>query len=95
MASDAQLIELQQTLYSSRNPTRRWLHTTRRTLIIEAIQRAAQKSVNERALEVGFGSGVYCRCSLGCCIKKSRPATLRRDTIGSEAHVRKRIVISV
>jgi SAM-dependent methyltransferase len=59
MPSEAQLIELQQTLYSSRNPTRRWLHSTRRSLIIDAVQRSAERTSKLRALEVGFGSGVY------------------------------------
>jgi 2-polyprenyl-3-methyl-5-hydroxy-6-metoxy-1,4-benzoquinol methylase len=53
-----QLVELQQTLYTSRNPTRRWLHVTRRELVVEAI-RTAPVVAAERALEVGPGSGVY------------------------------------
>ena len=53
-----QLVELQRTLYTSRNPTRRWLHTTRRDLVREVI-RTAPVSSEMRALEVGPGSGVY------------------------------------
>ena len=52
------IVSLQGTLYTSRNPTRRWLHTTRRDLIIEAIQTAPVSNL-DRALEVGPGSGVY------------------------------------
>lgn len=52
------IVSLQGTLYTSRNPTRRWLHTTRRDLVIEAIRTAPVCSSN-RALEVGPGSGVY------------------------------------
>jgi 2-polyprenyl-3-methyl-5-hydroxy-6-metoxy-1,4-benzoquinol methylase len=52
------IVSLQGTLYTSRNPTRRWLHTTRRDLVIEAI-RTAPVSHLDRALEVGPGSGVY------------------------------------
>ena len=54
---DDELFALHQTLYESRNPTRRWLHRTRRDWIIDAIlQRGAGA---ERALEIGPGSGVY------------------------------------
>ena len=52
------LVALQRTLYSSRNATRRWLHTSRRDIVIDAIQ-AAPVPDTERALEVGPGSGVY------------------------------------
>jgi len=52
------LLELQQTLYASRNPTRRWLHCMRRDWIIGAIDRC--RSPRPRAaLEVGPGSGIY------------------------------------
>lgn len=58
MNSEIQSFELQQTLYRSKNPTRRWLHCTRRDWIIDAIQRYASNSPN-KALEVGPGSGLY------------------------------------
>jgi SAM-dependent methyltransferase len=51
-----ELFDLQQTLYNSRNPTRRWLHTTRRDRIEALLRRHARGG---RALEVGPGSGVY------------------------------------
>jgi len=54
-----ELVELQNTLYNSRNPTRRWLHTSRRDWIIEALRRASAVTPPERALEVGPGSGLY------------------------------------
>lgn len=51
------LFQLQRTLYESKNPTRRWLHCSRREWINAALHRwGAGKS---RALEVGPGSGVY------------------------------------
>lgn len=59
MSSDAEIIDLQRTLYTSRNPTRRWLHTSRRDVIIDALRRCALRGVRGQALEVGFGSGVY------------------------------------
>lgn len=59
MASESQLVELQQTLYKSANPTRRWLHCTRRDWIFSRLRRFAPVSGNARALEVGPGSGVY------------------------------------
>jgi 2-polyprenyl-3-methyl-5-hydroxy-6-metoxy-1,4-benzoquinol methylase len=54
----SRLVELQKTLYTSRNPTRRWLHTSRRDLVREAI-RTAPVDREMYALEVGPGSGVY------------------------------------
>ena len=59
MSSHADIIDLQRTLYTSRNPTRRWLHTSRRDIIIDAVRGCALRGVRGRALEVGFGSGVY------------------------------------
>lgn len=53
----SELVRLQQTLYTSRNPTRRWLHTTRYDWIRRAIEHSA--APGKRALEVGPGSGVY------------------------------------
>lgn len=58
MASDSELVALQETLYRSRNPTRRWLHCSRRDWIIEALRRHAQAHP-ARALEVGPGSCIY------------------------------------
>ncbi len=55
-SSPEDLVALQRTLYSSRNPTRRWLHTTRRSWVEDQIRRAGP---GERALEVGPGYGVY------------------------------------
>jgi 2-polyprenyl-3-methyl-5-hydroxy-6-metoxy-1,4-benzoquinol methylase len=56
-----ELVDLQETLYASSNPTRRWLHCSRRDWIISALRRYASTSNNrlETALEVGPGSGVY------------------------------------
>ncbi|HEX2086114.1 MAG TPA: class I SAM-dependent methyltransferase, partial [Solirubrobacteraceae bacterium] len=51
----AELLALQDTLYASRNPTRRWLHAERRAWIEAALRRHA----GGRAIEVGPGSGVY------------------------------------
>jgi SAM-dependent methyltransferase len=58
--SEAQLIGLLETLYNSRNPTRRWLHCTRRDWLIAQIKQCARERPG-RALEVGFGTGVYLR----------------------------------
>lgn len=52
------LYELQRTLYTSKNPTRRWLHVSRRDWISAAIRRWTPEDA-PRALEVGPGSGVY------------------------------------
>jgi len=56
--TNKELLELQQTLYASKNPTRRWLHCTRRDWIIAALERYSAGG-RGRALEVGPGSGVY------------------------------------
>jgi SAM-dependent methyltransferase len=58
MASELELVALQETLYRSSNPTRRWLHCTRRDWIIDALRRN-RAPAKLRALEVGPGSGVY------------------------------------
>lgn len=49
---------VQETLYTSRNPSRRWLHCTRRDRVIREIERIGLPA-RRRALEVGPGSGVY------------------------------------
>ena len=58
MACESELVALQETLYRSRNPTRRWLHCSRRDWIIDALARHAPAGP-ARALEVGPGSCVY------------------------------------
>jgi 2-polyprenyl-3-methyl-5-hydroxy-6-metoxy-1,4-benzoquinol methylase len=58
MSTNAELLALQRTLYESRNPTRRWLHCTRRDWITEQLTRLADGR-RGAALEVGPGSGVY------------------------------------
>ncbi len=55
----SELLALQETLYTSRNPTRRWLHLTRRDRVEDLVRRAAAAGPSARALEVGPGSGVY------------------------------------
>ncbi len=55
----SELLSLQETLYRSRNPTRRWLHTTRRDWIELTLRRLSAERRPRRALEVGPGSGVY------------------------------------
>ncbi|HVN90920.1 MAG TPA: class I SAM-dependent methyltransferase [Candidatus Binataceae bacterium] len=56
--TEAELLELLETLYNSSNPTRRWLHCTRRDWIIGQIRAHANRA-SGRAIEVGFGAGVY------------------------------------
>ena len=61
MATDQELVKLQETLYASKNPTRSWLHCIRRDWIIDALQRHSSPVNREAgtALEVGPGSGIY------------------------------------
>lgn len=58
MTTATELVQLQETLYKSKNPTRRWLHCSRREWISHALREARPPS-HERALEVGPGSGIY------------------------------------
>ncbi|SFC26750.1 Methyltransferase domain-containing protein [Polaromonas sp. OV174] len=58
MVCDTDLVALQETLYTSSNVTRRWLHCTRRNWIFQSLRRYALPT-HTRALEVGPGSGVY------------------------------------
>ncbi len=60
-ADAAALLSLQDTLYTSANPTRRWLHVSRRDQIEAALRRAAGERRLRRVLEVGPGSGIYLR----------------------------------
>jgi 2-polyprenyl-3-methyl-5-hydroxy-6-metoxy-1,4-benzoquinol methylase len=54
---ESELVRLQQTLYTSRNSTRRWLHISRYDWIRSAIERHSVP--DGEALEVGPGSGIY------------------------------------
>ncbi|WP_461520101.1 class I SAM-dependent methyltransferase [Porticoccus sp.] len=49
--------ELQEVIYNSRNPTRRWLHTTRKNWIDNAIERLSFEGMT--ACEIGPGSCIY------------------------------------
>jgi SAM-dependent methyltransferase len=51
-------LQLQDTLYQSKNPTRRWIHTRRRETIEGLLRSVAGPGVT-RALEIGPGSGLY------------------------------------
>lgn len=59
-AAQSDVVALQETLYASRNPTRRWLHLERLERISAELRRcAAEAGRRERALEVGPGAGPY------------------------------------
>ncbi len=58
-ASADALVDLQETLYASRQPTRRYLHLARRDWITAQIQRLAATTQAATAIEIGPGSGVY------------------------------------
>lgn len=55
---DHDVVDLQKTLYGSRNKVRRWLHRSRYEWIEGALARAPLKRT-ARAMEIGPGSGVY------------------------------------
>jgi len=57
MKSHHELVELQHAIYESKNPTRRWLHTTRKRWINAAIEKYS--TAGGSALEIGPGSGLY------------------------------------
>ena len=50
-------IGFQANLYESNNPTRRWLHNTRRTWVMQAIDRVSP--ANPCYFEIGVGCGIY------------------------------------
>jgi SAM-dependent methyltransferase len=58
-SSNNDLVALQETLYTSKNPTRRWLHNTRRNWINEAVKKHTCSLMGPRSLEVGPGGGGY------------------------------------
>lgn len=82
MNAGQELVDLQETLYVSSNPTRRWLHCSRRDWIISALRRYSSTSniSSETALEVGPGSGVYlptlCETFTSVCGTDIEPAYL-------------------
>lgn len=51
-------VTLQRTLYASRNPTRRYLHRSRRDWVLSQL-RSLPAVAGRRILEIGPGSGVY------------------------------------
>jgi len=58
-ASADALIDLQETLYDSRHPMRRYLHRARLNWITAQIAALAPSTTSDAAVEVGPGSGVY------------------------------------
>lgn len=56
--SNNELNQLQHVIYSSRNPMRKWLHSTRKKYIYEAIL-SIEKTELKSAVEIGPGSGLY------------------------------------
>lgn len=58
VSGEPTLLQLQDTLYHSKNPTRRWVHTRRRDMVEAMLRTVAGEGV-ATALEVGPGSGLY------------------------------------
>ena len=58
MTDSDQRQALQDTIYSSRNPTRKWLHQSRREWIIESLSKYLV-TLDSFVAEVGPGSGIY------------------------------------
>ncbi|MGH9124291.1 MAG: class I SAM-dependent methyltransferase [Acidimicrobiales bacterium] len=58
MSGEPTLLELQDTLYRSKNPTRRWIHTRRKEMIEGLLRQVGGPGV-ARAMEIGPGSGLY------------------------------------
>lgn len=53
------LLELQHTLYESKNPTRRRLHRARYAWVTQALADYAGRAPSSRGIEYGPGSGIY------------------------------------
>jgi 2-polyprenyl-3-methyl-5-hydroxy-6-metoxy-1,4-benzoquinol methylase len=51
-------VAAQAALYSSKNPTRRWLHSARKAWVLNAVRNHASVD-RSRALEIGPGAGIY------------------------------------
>jgi 2-polyprenyl-3-methyl-5-hydroxy-6-metoxy-1,4-benzoquinol methylase len=58
METKSELLPLLETLYESSNPTRRWLHCSRRDWIVAELRACARERPG-RAIEIGFGAGIY------------------------------------
>src|SRR5512143_3516287 len=58
METKSELLPLLDTLYESSNPTRRWLHCSRRDWIVGKLREYARERPG-RAIEIGFGAGIY------------------------------------
>ncbi len=58
METKSELLPLLETLYASRNPTRRWLHCSRHDWIVGKLRECADER-SGRAIEIGFGAGIY------------------------------------
>jgi SAM-dependent methyltransferase len=58
METKSELLPLLETLYESGNPTRRWLHCSRRDWIVGRLRACARERPG-RAIEIGFGAGIY------------------------------------
>jgi 2-polyprenyl-3-methyl-5-hydroxy-6-metoxy-1,4-benzoquinol methylase len=58
METKSELLPLLETLYESSNPTRRWLHCSRRDWIVAQLHGCARERPG-RAIEIGFGAGIY------------------------------------
>ena len=56
--ADLDPVVAQATLYSSRNPTRRWLHVSRREWVLNAVRDYTENRYS-RALEVGPGAKAH------------------------------------
>jgi len=87
-------VELQRTLYRSRNPTRRWLHQSRRERVESALRRLARERARSDALEVGPGSGIYlpllCELFEHVIASDVEPAYLDHltDVVGEQANLK-------
>jgi 2-polyprenyl-3-methyl-5-hydroxy-6-metoxy-1,4-benzoquinol methylase len=53
-------VAFQAQLFEARNPTRRWLHTSRRDWVVQAIDANLPGSA-AKVLEVGVGAGIFTR----------------------------------
>jgi len=86
LATDKELVDLQETIYSSKNPTRRWIHNARKNWIMNALHQTISAIPEASVLEVGPGSGCYLP-TLSKLSKKAMASDIQRAYLNNAQHL--------